>query len=52
MRDRNFEDPNGAFEKVFHNLREDGVGAVVKHAALITLKKVSSGQLDLWCYSS
>ena len=36
--DCNF-DLNGAFEKVFHKLRENRVGAVVKHAAVITLKK-------------
>ena len=35
-RDHNFEDLNGALKSVFRKLREAGVGAVVKHAAVVT----------------
>ena len=33
---RKFEDLNGALKKVFCKLRENGVGVVVKHAAVVT----------------
>ena len=37
--DRDFEEPNDTFEKVFRKLTEDSVSAVEKHAAVNTLKK-------------
>lgn len=35
-RDRCFADLNGAISSIFHKLREDGIGAVVKHAPVVT----------------
>ena len=38
-RDRNLDDLNGALKNVLQKLRVDGVGAVVKHAAVVTPKE-------------
>ena len=35
-RDRLFNDLNGALKSVFHKLKEDGIGAVMKHATVVT----------------
>ena len=49
-KDRSFRELTGALQVRFRKLREEGVGAVVKHAAVVTEDEEDMYLVEVWCY--